>query len=129
MMNDILAQALSKINNAAARGKPEVTLYPSSKVVTRIMTLLKEEGYIADFKSENTTRGTVTTVQLNGKINKVGAIKPRFSVKMDTYEKFEKRYLPAKDFGRIFISTTDGIITHIKSKESNQGGVLIAYVY
>ena len=98
MMNDILAQALSKINNAAVRGKSEVTLYPSSKVVTKIMTLFKEEGYIQDFKSENTTRGTITTVQLNGKINKVGSIKPRFSVTMDTYEKFEKRYLPAKDF-------------------------------
>ena len=129
MMNDILAQALSKINNAAARGKSEVVIHPSSKLITQIMTLLKEEGYIQDFNSERTTRGTITTVQLNGKINKDGSIKPRFSVTMDTYEKFEKRYLPAKDFGRIFVSTTDGIITHIKAKEANKGGVLIAYIY
>tara|TARA_Y100000034_G_scaffold65385_1_gene79035 strand:- start:3017 stop:3406 length:390 start_codon:yes stop_codon:yes gene_type:complete len=129
MNNDTLAMALSTINNAAARGKSEVEIYPSSKLLESILAILKEEKYIADFKSQDTNRGKITTVTLHGKINKIGVIKPRFSVKMDTYEKFERRYLPAKDFGRIFVSTTKKITTHIKAKDANQGGTLLAYVY
>ena len=68
-------------------------------------------------------------VNLNGNINKCGVIKPRFAVKRKDFEKFEKRYLPAKDFGIIIISTPDGLMTHIQAKEKNLGGRLIAYVY
>lgn len=129
VMNDTLAHALSAINNASTRGKQGVDIYPSSKLIDTILSLLKEEGYVKSFETRSTNRGKVTTVKLNGKINKIGVIKPRFSIKLDSYEKFEKRYLPAKDFGRIFISTTKGIMTHVKSKESNTGGKLLAYVY
>jgi small subunit ribosomal protein S8 len=93
------------------------------------MELLKEEGYIESFETKATTRGKITNIKLNGKINKIGVIKPRFSIKIDSFEKFEKRYLPAKDFGRIFVSTTKGIMTHINSKKDNNGGKLLAYVY
>jgi small subunit ribosomal protein S8 len=129
VMNDTLAHALSAINNASNRGKQEIEIYPSSKVINTIMELLKVEGYIENFETKSTTRGKITTVKLNGKINKIGVIKPRFSIKIDSYEKFEKRYLPAKDFGRIFVSTTKGIMTHISSKKENNGGKLLAYVY
>ena len=129
VMNDTLAHALSAINNASNRGKQELEIYPSSKLIDTILNILKEEGYIENFETKSTKRGKITTVRLNGKINKIGVIKPRFSIKIDSYEKFEKRYLPAKDFGRIFISTTKGIMSHIKAKESNNGGKLLAYVY
>jgi small subunit ribosomal protein S8 len=128
VMNDTLAHALSAINNASNRGKQEIKIYPSSKLIDTILGLLKEEGYVDGFETKNTNRGKITTIILNGKINKIGVIKPRFSIKLDAYEKFEKRYLPAKDFGRIFISTTKGIMTHVKSKKSNTGGKLLAYV-
>ena len=129
VMNDTLAHALSAINNAESRGKKELDIYPSSNLINTTLTLMKEEGYISDYKTSNTSRGLITHVTLNGKINKVSVIKPRFSVKKDNFEKFEKRYLPAKDFGRIFVSTTKGVMTHIKSKETNQGGTLLAYIY
>ena len=60
---------------------------------------------------------------------KCGAIKPNFSVKKDGFEKFEKRYLPAKDFGVLIVSTSQGIMTHVEAKEKKLGGKLIAYVY
>ena len=54
---------------------------------------------------------------------------PRFSIKTDDYEKTEKRHLPAKDFGIIIISTSQGILTHIEAKKKKIGGMLIAYCY
>ncbi|MAG78181.1 30S ribosomal protein S8, partial [archaeon] len=58
-----------------------------------------------------------------------GVIKPRFSVKIDGYEKFEKRFLLSKDFGLIIVSTSKGIMTHIEAKEKKLGGKLLAFVY
>ncbi|MDZ4226799.1 MAG: 30S ribosomal protein S8, partial [Candidatus Pacearchaeota archaeon] len=60
---------------------------------------------------------------------KCGVVKPRFPVKLDEFEKFEKRYLPAKNFGIIIVSTSNGIMTHIEAKEKKLGGRLIAYIY
>jgi len=47
----------------------------------------------------------------------------------EEFEKFEKRYLPAKDFGFIVISTTKGLITLEEAREKGLGGRLIAFVY
>ncbi|HEX32856.1 MAG TPA: 30S ribosomal protein S8, partial [Candidatus Aenigmarchaeota archaeon] len=60
---------------------------------------------------------------------KCGAIKPRFSFSVEDIEKFEKRYLPSKDFGIIVVSTNKGIMTHLEAKQKNLGGILLAYVY
>lgn len=89
---------------------------------------MKDNRYIGDFK-EYSGRGNYIKINLIGKINKCGAIKPRFSTKKDQLEKYEKRYLPAKDFGVIILSTNKGLITHYEAKEKNNGGRLISYVY
>ena len=46
-----------------------------------------------------------------------------------TREKFEQRYLPAKSFGMLIISTSKGMLTNIQAKEKKIGGKLIAYCY
>jgi small subunit ribosomal protein S8 len=62
-------------------------------------------------------------------VNKLGVVTPRFNVKQDGFVTFEKRYLPAKDFGVLILTTTKGIITHKQAKEASLGGKLIAYAY
>jgi small subunit ribosomal protein S8 len=62
-------------------------------------------------------------------LNKCGVIKPRFKVRIGDYEKYEKRYLPAMDFGILIISTSKGIKTNTLAKKENLGGLLISYVY
>ena len=68
-------------------------------------------------------------VELEGNINKCGVIKPRHAVKKDEFEKFEKRYLPAKNFGILIVTTPEGIMTHYEAKERGIGGRLLAYMY
>ncbi len=129
MLHDVLANALSVISNAENASKSIVLVKPASKLARDVFELLKKEGYIVGYEYVDDRKGGLFKVELKGNINKIGVIKPRFPVKLEDYEKFEKRYLPAKDFGRIIVSTNQKLMTHIEAKEKKLGGVLIAYVY
>ncbi len=128
MLHDLLADALSAIKNAEKRGKPEV-IVKSSSIIIEVLTILKKEEYLANFEIIENKRGNSIKIKLSGAINNIGVIKPKFSVKVTDFEKFEKRYLPAQGFGFIIISTSQGILTHIEAKNKKAGGVLLAYVY
>ncbi len=128
-LNDPLANALSKILNAENRGKSECLVTPSSKLLKKILDLMQEYHYIGSYKETSNAKGSILNINLIGKINKCGAIKPRFPIKLNDFEKYEKRYLPAKDFGVMFISTNKGILTHTEAKRKKLGGKLIAFVY
>ena len=128
-LNDPLANALSSILNAEKIGKTECIIKPISNVIKTVFTIIKENNYIGDFREINDQRGNYIKINLLGRINKTGVIKPRFAVKKDNFEKFEKRYLLAKDFGIIIVSTSKGIMTHTEAKKKRLGGRLIAYCY
>ena len=128
-LNDPLSNALSKILNAENRGKNECTINPASKVIKKILELMQEHHYIGENTLISKAKGGVINVNFIGRINKCGAIKPRFPVSLGNFEKFEKRYLPAKGFGVMFISTNKGILTHTEAKKKKLGGKLISYVY
>lgn len=127
-LNDPLSNVLSSILNSEKVGKKECTVRPSSKLIKKVLQIMKDNKYIGDFE-EFEGRGGYIKINLLGKINKCSVIKPRFSVKKDQIEKYEKRFLPAKDFGIIIISTNKGLVTHYKVKEKDIGGRLIAYIY
>lgn len=129
MLNDPLAATLAKIINAEKVGKREVVVKPASMMIKRILTIMNENGYIGSFEEIEDMQGGFLKVNLLGNINKCGVIKPRFSTKQHAFEKWEKRYLPAKNFGIILVSTPKGVMTHINAKENNTGGKLLAYCY
>ena len=128
-LNDPLANALSLILNAEKTGKKECIIKPISKIIKKVFTIMKENNYVGDFREINDQRGNYIKINLLGSINKTGVIKPRFAVAKTGFEKFEKRYLLAKDFGIIIISTSKGIMSHIEAKKKRIGGKLIAYCY
>ncbi len=128
-MNNPLAAVLSRIGNAERVGKREFTTRVVSKAVTQVLAIMKEEGFISGFSEEQDSKGKLLTVTLSGRLNKTGVITPNFNVGTDEFVSFEKRYLPAKDFGVLILTTNKGIITHKKAKEANVGGKLIAFAY
>lgn len=128
-MNDTLANAMSAILNYDRVGKKEYLVHPASKTTQRVLAILNAQGYIGAAESVTEARGGVLKVNLLGNINKCGVIKPRFAVTMNEYEKFEKRFLPAKGVGVIIVSTIKGFLTHEEAKAQNLGGRLIAYCY
>ena len=128
-LNDALANALSLINNAEKIGKTECVIRPVSKIILSILNIMKENHYIGEYKIIESNSGNYITLNLIGNINKCNVIKPRFAIKKDEFEKFEKRYLIADDFGIIIISTSQGIMTLEEAKEKKLGGKLLAYCY
>lgn len=129
MIHDTLAPALSNIMNAEKIGREFCIAKPFSKMLKEVLTIMNNKGYIGSFEVIEDGKGKIVKINLLGKVNKCGAIKPRFSVKRDGFEKFEKRYLPAKEFGILIVSTPKGIMSHNDAFEKKLGGKLIAYVY
>ena len=129
MLNDPLANALSKILNAEKLGKDFCLIKQQSKVIREVLRIMQENKFIGGFEEIEEARGGILKVELLGKINRCGVIKPRYSAKKDEFEKFEKRYLPAKDFGILIVSTPKGIMVQENAANNNEGGVLLAYCY
>lgn len=128
-LNDPLANVLSQINNAVKVGKLDVTTNQGGKLVTRVLSLMKENGYLDDVQVVEDERGDYCKVKINTSLNKCGVIKPRFAIKIDDFEKFEKRFLPAKGFGFLLVSTNKGLMIHTQAKELGIGGRLMSYFY
>ncbi len=129
MLNDPLANALSTIKNAEIKGMDKCTIRPSSKMIGGILSLLKDKGYVGSFEYVDDGKAGIFQVELIGNINNCGVIKPRYPIKRSDLEKWESRYLPARDFGLLILTTTEGIISHYDARKKGIGGKLLAYVY
>lgn len=129
MLYDPLNDALVLIKNAERVGKSHCIVKPASKLIGRVLQVMKEYKYIEDYEFVEDGKGGVFKVNLNGNINNCGVIKPRFSVKKVEFEKWESRYLPGQDFGVLVLTTPKGVISHYKAKELNTGGKLLAYIF
>ncbi len=128
-LNDPLADALTHIKNTERVGKMECTIKPASTLIGNVLSVMKEGGYLAEFEFVEDGRGGLFKVKLRGTINDCNAIKPRFYVRMRDFEKWEKRLLPAHDFGMLIVTTPKGVMAHEKAMESGLGGQLLAFVY
>lgn len=129
MLNDVLSAGLSKLLNAERTGKKECIVRHASKLMANVLKLMNQQRYIGEVEVVSNTKGGYLKVQLMGKLNKCGSIKPRYAVKKTDFEKFEKRYLLAKDFGILVVSTQQGLMTHYDAKQKGVGGRLVAYAY
>jgi len=129
VMNDPIANMFSNILNAEKAGKKEIVVEPISKLALKILEILQDLHYVGEFKCIKNGKGGIIKINLLGNVNRCGVVKPRFPVKKDNYKKFEKRFLPAKDFGVLIVSTSKGLMTHNKAQEENIGGRLVAFCY
>lgn len=126
---DPLANALSTIKNAESVGKSSCTIRPASKTIGNVLKVMQDLGYIGEFEYVDDGKAGVYSVSLVGRINKCGAIKPRYSVGTDSIERLEKQFLPAKNFGALIITTSNGVMSQYEARERKIGGQLLAYVY
>ena len=124
-MNDPLSAALSKILNYERIGRKRCSIKPGSILIRGVLKIMNENRYIGSFKEVANGKGNFLVVSLVGNINRCGAIKPRFSCRVEDIVKYEKRFLLAKDFGILIISTPKGLMTHEQAKKQNSGGRLI----
>jgi small subunit ribosomal protein S8 len=128
-MMDTLANGLTTVINNEMRNKRECIISPASKLLGRILRIIQLNGYIGEFEFIDDGRSGKFKVQLLGRINKCGAIRPRFSVRMDEFEEWEKKFLPSREVGMLIVSTSKGVVSHKEAMEKRMGGRLLAFVY
>lgn len=128
-MMDTVANGLTTIMNNEIRYKHECVISPASKLLGRVLRVMQLSGYIGEFEFVDDGRSGKFKIQLLGRINKCGAIKPRISVKSTKLESWEKRFLPSRDVGVLVISTAQGVLSHRETRERKIGGRLLAFVY
>ena len=129
MNMDTVANGLTTIYNNEARRKKECYIMPASKLLGNVLRVMQMHGYIGEFEFIDDGRTGKFRIQLLGRRNKCGAIKPRHSFEVKDIEKWEKTYLPARDVGILIVSTPHGVMSHIEARKRRIGGKLLAYVY
>ncbi|MCD4740391.1 30S ribosomal protein S8 [archaeon] len=129
MLMDPIADAMSNIKNADRIGKTECKLKPASKLLGNVLKVMQKYEYIGEFEYIDDGKSGQYKINLLGRINDCNAIKPRLEIKKDGFEKYEKRFLPAQNFGILIVSTSKGVLSQQDAMETNVGGQLIAFVY
>jgi small subunit ribosomal protein S8 len=127
--NDPLAGALSGIDNAESEGHLRHEVSPASNQIGQVFEVFYDRGYIDGFEFHDDGKAGRFEVELNGRINECGPVKPRYSAGVEEFEQWEKRYLPARDFGALIVTTSHGVMSHYEARETGVGGQIIAYVY
>jgi small subunit ribosomal protein S8 len=123
MSIDIISDTLNNLMNAKKAGKTNIVVTRTSKLLMNVLDIMKRYGYI-DYNLEE---GKLT-IDLK-EISECKAIKPRYAVNKKNIEKYIRRYLPARNFGFVIVSTSKGLMTHDEAKENKIGGSLVAYVF
>ncbi len=123
MSQDIVSDALNEIMNAKRAHKTSVTIKRHSKLLRNVLDIVKDAGYI-----DYTIDGNEMTIEIK-ELNEVRAIKPRFTVSVKKINHYTRRFLPAKNFGFLIISTNKGLMKGNEATEKKLGGCLIAYIY
>lgn len=91
---DTLSNGLTTIMNNELRNKHECLITPASKLLGRVLRVMQMNGYIGEFEFIDDGRAGKFKVQLLGRVNRCGAIKPRNSVKAAKFEEMEKLFSP-----------------------------------
>ncbi|KAI7832899.1 40S ribosomal protein S22-A [Kickxella alabastrina] len=125
----VLNDCLKSMSNAERRGKRQVLIRPSSKVIIKFLSVMQKHGYIGEFEIVDDHRAGKIVIQLNGRLNKCGVISPRFPIKVADIEQWVADLLPSRQFGFIVMTTSAGIMDHEDARRRHLGGKILGYFY
>ncbi len=131
MMSDPIADLLTRIRNAS-RAEHEKVDIPSSKLKVRISELLKEEGFIKNYRLIEDDKQGVLRVYL-----KYGAGNEKMISGLVRVSRPGRRVYVGKDkipsilggMGVAILSTSRGVMTDRQSRKQQLGGEVLAYVW
>ena len=131
MLTDPIADMLTRIRNANKAMHDRVEM-PNSRMKQEIARLLKEEGYIKDFRVVEGTPFDTLIVEL-----KFGKNRRRILTDVKRVSRPGRRVYARKDrlprvlggLGTAILSTSTGVITSRQAAERGVGGEVIAFVW
>jgi small subunit ribosomal protein S8 len=131
MLTDPVADMLARIRNAN-KALHETTTLPASKLKVEIARLLKDEGYIRDFRIESGDSFDTLVIELKYGRNRERAITDLKRVSKPGRRVYaDKNHLPRVlgGLGTTIISTSGGVVTGRRAEELGVGGEVICYVW
>ena len=131
VVTDTIADMLTRIRNANSMGYEEVTV-PASKLKIELAKILKEEGFIKEYKvvSENVQKNILLTLKYGNKKEKVITGLKRISKPgLRVYVKSDEVPKVLNGLGIAIISTSKGIMTDKEARKENIGGEVLAYIW
>ncbi len=130
-MTDPIADFLTRLRNANSAYHDEVTL-PSSKIKVAIAEILKREGYITDFRTEDAEVGKSLVVSLKYGPSRERSIAGLRRVSKPGLRVYAKSTTLPKVLGGLgvaIISTSSGLLTDRQAANKGVGGEVLAYVW
>ena len=131
VVTDTIADMLTRIRNASSMGYVEVTV-PASNLKEDIARILKEEGFIKDYKvkSEDSKKNLELTLKYGNKKERVITGLKRISKPgLRVYVKSDEVPRVLNGLGIAIISTSKGLMTDKEARKQNLGGEVLAYIW
>jgi len=130
MLTDPVSDMLTRIRNAN-RALHETTTMPSSRMKTEIARVLKDEGYIKDYRVEHGESFDTLVVEL-----KYGRSRERVITDLRRISKPGRRVYARKDrlprvlggMGTAIMSTSNGLVTSRTAQELGVGGEVVCFI-
>ncbi|KAF2343792.1 Ribosomal protein S8 [Trinorchestia longiramus] len=126
---DRLANACVTINNANRNRKRAVLIKGLSRVTREFLEAMLRHNYIASLTYVDDHRQGKALVGLNGRLNRCGAVCPRYDVTMQEIERYREGILPARQFGHLIFTTSKGIMDHNECLAVRTGGKILGFFY
>mgnify|MGYP005605488557 FL=1 len=130
VVTDTIADMLTRIRNANQMRYEEVTV-PASNIKKEIARILKEEGFIKDYKivSDDAQGTIVLTLKYNKKERVITGLKRISKPGLRVYAKNDEIPKVLNGLGIAIISTSKGIMTDKEARKQNVGGEVLAYIW
>jgi small subunit ribosomal protein S8 len=131
MLTDPIADYLTRIRNAIGSGHDEVAI-PASRLKVEMTRILKEQGYIRDFTSEQARVGEAIKIRLKYTEDR----RPVIAGMERISRPGRRRYVDHKHVPRVhggtgnaIVSTSVGVMTGHEATAKGVGGEIVAYVW
>ena len=131
VVTDTIADMLTRIRNANAMRYIEVSV-PASKLKEELARILKEEGFIEDYKIvKKDVQGTIVLTLKYGKNKErvISGLKRISKPGLRVYVKAEELPSVLNGLGIAIISTSKGIMTDKEARKQSLGGEVLAYIW
>jgi small subunit ribosomal protein S8 len=131
MLNDPIADYLTRIRNALGSGQDEVEI-PASRLKEEMTRILKEQGYIDDFRRGPAPVGEAIRIRLKYTEDR----RPVIAGLERISRPGRRRYVDRTEVPRVhggtgtaIVSTSAGVMTGHEAKQRGVGGEVVAYVW
>ena len=130
-MTDPISDFLTRLRNASKAGLAEC-VSPHSKLRASIAAILKSEGYITDFRTEDARVGKSLIVQLKygpSRERSIAGLRRVSKPGLRVYAKSTSLPRVLGGLGVAIISTSSGLLTDRQAARQGVGGEVLAYVW